>query len=200
MKKILTVAFCMVLALAFIAQAKQGEKKMNRTTLKVQNLSCGSCLSNINSKLEVLEGYSGMGANLLEGIVAVDYIEPLTEKEISLAITEIGYPAKVISVESIDESESYASSSKRSYGGSCCGPTPEQYKSSADSGSTQEKSRLNVTVPPKNVYSSSSCCSTGNQSYKYKTPRGCYATGDTWKKLMQKYFNKDKQTNKPMEQ
>jgi copper chaperone CopZ len=71
-----------------------------RSTFKVENLSCGSCLSKINYELKEYEGMVGMGADLLKGLVTVDYKAPLTGDHIASVITALGYPATLL-----DESE-----------------------------------------------------------------------------------------------
>ena len=71
-----------------------------RSTFKVENLSCGSCLSKINYQLQGLDGMVSMDADLWKGLVMVDHKEPLTGEEIASIISDLGYPATLL-----DESE-----------------------------------------------------------------------------------------------
>ncbi len=98
---------------------------IHRAVFKVENLTCGACFSNINAGLAPLEGFSGMGANLLRNLVAVDFVGPLSANEIGAAITQKGYPATLESVDPIMKKESFAYLNTRQKGpgfggGSCC--------------------------------------------------------------------------------
>ena len=68
-----------------------------RTTLEVQNLSCGACLSRINEALEGMEGFKDMDADLYQKMVAVDHQKPLTAAMIAETVTGLGYPATILS-------------------------------------------------------------------------------------------------------
>lgn len=67
-----------------------------RSTFKVENLSCGSCLSKISYELKGYEGMVGMDADLWKGLVMVDHQEPLSGEEIASVITNLGYPATLL--------------------------------------------------------------------------------------------------------
>ena len=69
---------------------------VNRTIMKVDKLTCGSCLRAISQKLSTIDGISGMGADLSRGLVAVDHLKTLESDKVAEAITSIGYPAKVL--------------------------------------------------------------------------------------------------------
>ncbi|HCY87972.1 MAG TPA: hypothetical protein DHV36_22740 [Desulfobacteraceae bacterium] len=96
-----------------------------RAVFKVENLTCGACFSKINSALSPMDGFSGMGANLFRGMVAVDFVAPLTPETIKDAISAIGYPATLDGVEPLTEKETFAymQSKRRGFGGGggCCG-------------------------------------------------------------------------------
>lgn len=107
---------------------------VKRAVFQVENLTCGACLSKINSALGPVEGFSGMGANLLRGMVAVDFVIPLTPEAIGKTITDLGYPATLDGVEELTEKETFAymRTLKKGggFGGGCCGSrqaaTPSQ--------------------------------------------------------------------------
>ena len=69
---------------------------LKQTTFEVSNLSCGSCLSRINDTLKGHAGYSKLGADLQRGIVVVEHESTLNEQVIAQAITDIGYPARIV--------------------------------------------------------------------------------------------------------
>lgn len=69
----------------------------SRTMLQVENLSCGACLSNIGAALQEEEGMVGMRANLQKGLVVVEHEQPLGQEKIAELITDLGYPATVVS-------------------------------------------------------------------------------------------------------
>ena len=98
---------------------------IQRAVFQVNNLTCGACFSNINAGLNPLDGFAGMGANLLRKMVAVDFKAPLTPEKIGETITGLGYPAALDSVESLDEKQTFAymQSKRTGYGkkGACCG-------------------------------------------------------------------------------
>lgn len=97
---------------------------LHRAVFKVENLTCGACFSNINAGLTPLEGFSGMGANLLRNRVAVDFASPLSADQIGMAITRKGYPATLESVDPIMGKEAFAYLNSRQrgpgFGGGCC--------------------------------------------------------------------------------
>ena len=98
---------------------------LERAVFKVENMTCGACFSNINAGLSPLEGFSGMGVNLLRNLVAVDFAPPLSADKIGAAITAKGYPATLESVDPIVEREAFAYLNTRrkgaGSGGGCCG-------------------------------------------------------------------------------
>jgi copper chaperone CopZ len=76
-------------------------KAVNRTTFQVSNLSCSSCLTNIETKLITMPQTIGMNAYLRKGVVIVDHQSDLNGNTIAAAITTLGYPAKVVSTTKI---------------------------------------------------------------------------------------------------
>jgi copper chaperone CopZ len=109
---ILVTAFILIGINSFGANLKQ-------TTLEVSNLSCGSCLTRIDGTLKDYEGYSKLGADLRRGIVVVEHETTLKEQVIAKAITDIGYPAKVIAEKESSETPDLFKGQAAGYG--CCG-------------------------------------------------------------------------------
>ena len=135
MKKTLFLAGLFLLLVAAVVTAQSSNETSEsapastvtqRAVFQVENLTCGACFSKINSALGPLEGFSGMGANLFRKRVAVDFKTPLTPEEIGTAITDIGYPATLDSVESLTENQTFAYMQSKRNGsgfgrGGCCG-------------------------------------------------------------------------------
>ena len=91
---------------------------LKQTTLEVSNLSCGSCLSRIDDTLKGYPGYSKLGADLGRGIVVVEHDSTLNEQIIAKAITDIGYPAKVVTEKEISDTPDLFKGQGSGYG--CC--------------------------------------------------------------------------------
>jgi copper chaperone CopZ len=70
--------------------------KVIRTTMQVAQLSCTSCLANIEAELKNMPGTVGMIGDVRQGLVAIDHLESLPGERIAEAITKIGYPATII--------------------------------------------------------------------------------------------------------
>jgi copper chaperone CopZ len=107
-KKSLITA-CLLFISIIIFSALIWADDSSRTFFKVNNLSCGFCITKINTKLKTFDGYIRMLANFDKGLVAVDHRQNLTDSEISEAITSIGYPAKVASESEYDQQRSLSS-------------------------------------------------------------------------------------------
>jgi copper chaperone CopZ len=74
-----------------------GTGKVSRTIMQVANLSCISCLANIEEALRTIPGTIGMTGDLTTGLVAVDHLGSLSGDQIAAAISGIGYPARIVS-------------------------------------------------------------------------------------------------------
>ena len=122
-------------------EADQGSRVTKRAILQVQNLTCGACFSTINAALQPMAGFSGMGANLLRGLVAVDFTAPLTSGAIEDAISRLGYPATLDAVEEVEEKETFAhiQSKRRGFGGGCCGGSAAAAQCPGNRGSGQAR-------------------------------------------------------------
>jgi len=68
---------------------------VKRTSLRVDNLSCTSCLATIEEGLMGLGGALGMSGDIRSGVIIVDHEPALADETIAKAITGIGYPATV---------------------------------------------------------------------------------------------------------
>ncbi len=152
--------FLLFLAAAVVTAQNTGETTdsntppdvTQRAVFQVENLTCGACFSKINSALGPLKGFSGMGANLLRKLVAVDFKAPLTPEEIGAAITGLGYPATLDSVDPLSEKETFAyTQSQRkgagSGGGGCCGGGAVPAATPSCPGGGQSGCALPSTVP-----------------------------------------------------
>lgn len=83
---------------------------LNRTTLRVANLSCTSCLSNIAAELGKLTTTYGMNSYLSRGMVIVDHAAGLESSRIAAIISDLGYPAKAVDTATIPAQKAYRAS------------------------------------------------------------------------------------------
>jgi len=92
------IAVLVVLSISFVAAKNSGDSGQDllETTLQVSNLSCGSCLANIEGELRQYDGMSSMNADLSRGIVVISHTDELSPQKIAASITGIGYPARVV--------------------------------------------------------------------------------------------------------
>lgn len=79
--------------------------EVSRTRLKVENLSCSSCLYAINDELQKEEGMVAMDADLRQGLVTVDHAPPLDSERIAGVISNLGYPATVLESAALAEEQ-----------------------------------------------------------------------------------------------
>lgn len=59
--------------------------------VKVENIKCGGCASTIRSKLEAIEGVSGVDVQVEEGIVSIEAAED-TREAVTARLHSLGYP------------------------------------------------------------------------------------------------------------
>ena len=57
-----------------------------KTTFQVANLSCSSCLADIASNLQQVEGALGMKADLRQGVIVIEHDDQLAAGRIAAAI------------------------------------------------------------------------------------------------------------------
>ncbi len=98
-----------------------------RTTMKVDNLYCGACLTHIDATLKEMSGFDGMRGNLTQGMVQVDHQSSLTGEKIAKIITELGYPATIVSQTNITAQDSFSSQPQARSAPSCCGAKSQRY-------------------------------------------------------------------------
>ncbi len=90
-KKIIAALSALLLGLLFAFQANS--TTVQRSSFIVDNLSCTSCLANIEAKLKSVPGTLGMDADLRSGRVTVDHLSTLDDEQIAATISKLGYPA-----------------------------------------------------------------------------------------------------------
>ena len=67
---------------------------MSQATLTVPNISCGHCVSAIESELAEMEGLTSVKADAETRTVMVQWNAPATLEGIRTTLTEINYPAR----------------------------------------------------------------------------------------------------------
>ncbi len=86
---------------------------VNRTTMQVNKLSCTSCLNNIAAELSKLSETYGMNGYLSRGIVLVDHEDSLENNRIAAIISDLGYPARVVSTNEIPAQKAFTKNPQR---------------------------------------------------------------------------------------
>jgi copper chaperone CopZ len=100
---------------------------LSRTTMKVSNLYCGSCLTHIDGTLKEMAEVVGMRGDLAQGIVQVDHQPSLAGAKIAAVITELGYPARIVSETKIAAQETFSSSPQERDAAGCCVVRSQSY-------------------------------------------------------------------------
>ena len=154
------------------------DKTVNRTLMKVDKLTCGSCLKAISQKLSTIIGVKGLEADISRGLVAVDHEKTLESIKISDAINSIGYPATIISVTELESSRTITPSNSGQYGSGCCGGS--KYSNTFTGENSKESA----------VYFNDNNLSDGCPYTGAFRSRGCYASSASWKELFKKLFRK----------
>jgi copper chaperone CopZ len=67
---------------------------MSKATLTIPNISCGHCVSAIESELTEVEGVTSVKADAAAKTVTVRWDAPATMERIRATLTEINYPAQ----------------------------------------------------------------------------------------------------------
>ena len=67
---------------------------MSKETLTIPNISCGHCVSAIESELAEMEGVSSVKADAESKTVTVQWDAPASIERIRATLTEINYPAQ----------------------------------------------------------------------------------------------------------
>ena len=74
--------------------ASTKEATMAEETLNVPNISCGHCVSAIESELAEMQGVTSVKADAETKTVIVRWDAPASIESIRAALTEINYPAQ----------------------------------------------------------------------------------------------------------
>ncbi len=100
------------------------EEQVSRTTLAVENITCGACLRVIDAELRKVPGILGMSADLPTRLVTVDHDPEVTPDEVAAAVTAAGYPARVTENLSVPRSTArlYQRGPGFGSGPGCCNP------------------------------------------------------------------------------
>jgi copper chaperone CopZ len=70
------------------------ETTMAQATLNIPNISCGHCVSAIESELADMHGVTTAKADAATKTVTVEWDDPASIDEIRAKLTEINYPAQ----------------------------------------------------------------------------------------------------------
>lgn len=70
--------------------------EVTTVVLKVDNLSCISCLTTIGDALQQVVGAVSMRSDLAGGLIAVEYDDRVDADELAATVTDAGYPARVV--------------------------------------------------------------------------------------------------------
>lgn len=71
-----------------------GDLKMAQATLTVPNISCGHCVSAIESELSEMNGITAVKADAQSKTVTVEWNAPASMESIRATLQEINYPAE----------------------------------------------------------------------------------------------------------
>lgn len=99
---------------------------MESVYLKVDGMSCGSCVNAVTKVLTALPGVSSVGVSLAEGIARIEGVG-LAVPAIEAAIIGAGYDAKVVeksvanTAAPVTPARSGGCGSASARGGCCCG-------------------------------------------------------------------------------
>jgi len=141
--KIIAVLSTLLLVLVFAVQANS--TTVQRSSFIVNNLSCTSCLANIEAELKTMPGTLGMDADIRSGRVTVDHLSTIAYEQIADSISKLGYPATVDWTGTLPEKNSNKFAQQSKYRSGCssggCGVSggagagPTAWKAAPPSGS-----------------------------------------------------------------
>jgi copper chaperone CopZ len=94
------------IALFLITVSAYGAE-LQRATFTVQNVSCRSCLSRIETELKKVPGIVGMSSDLQEGVLFIDHDSVVSAEQIINVIGMAGYTANIVESSMVDQSEVY---------------------------------------------------------------------------------------------
>lgn len=98
---------------------------MESVSLKIDGMSCGSCVNSVKKALTAVPGIASVGVNLADGTARIDGTG-LSLAAIEAAIADAGYGAKVLepaapSTDSGTPPRSGGCGIGKTRGGCCCG-------------------------------------------------------------------------------
>lgn len=111
------IASWLALAVCLLPTASAAGAEVARTSLRVANLYCGACLTQIDAALNQDPAFIALRGQLPQGIVQVDHRPALTAAEIASRISALGYPATVLATAAADAAAPLAAGPQ-----SCGGP------------------------------------------------------------------------------
>ncbi len=88
---------CLILFLSLqVFGSSAAADEVKRSFFKVDNLSCGACIRQIDKTLKPLRGYRSMLANIDKKLLAIDHTDVLKESDILAALDSIGKSGHVV--------------------------------------------------------------------------------------------------------
>lgn len=91
----------LILLLLLVSAGISLSNDLQRSTLKIDNLSCTSCVNKIESSLKTNDAIKGMSADLQEKVIDIDHNSSLTALQLVKIINKAGYGATVITEKKI---------------------------------------------------------------------------------------------------
>jgi copper chaperone len=72
---------------------KMGVAEMEKSTLKIPNISCGHCVNAIKNELSEMDGIKSIEENIENKTITIEWNTPATLESIKNRLKEINYPA-----------------------------------------------------------------------------------------------------------
>jgi len=124
----------LVVMLLFVAVPAWAANTLERTVLRVENISCISCLTGIKDNLARIEGIGRVGGDIPNKLVVVEHRSDIAAETVARSVSDLGYPATVVTDPLITRQL------QPTAGKSCCGS-----KQNAASPSTWQQNRESIT-------------------------------------------------------
>jgi copper chaperone CopZ len=109
-----------VFLVAFVSVSAWAGVPGKKTIYLVENMTCGSCLTTISKGVARVAPDARVSGDPSEGVVVVMHDAGVPSETIGQAITESGYPARVMTSVDAELGEKGFASSPVAAGGSCC--------------------------------------------------------------------------------
>jgi len=100
-----SINFILIILLVIGVSATAQGLELQRTTLKVDNLTCPSCLNRAEVELKKLPGMVGMAGDWQKGVIIADHGTMVNGETIAKLLTRIGYGAKALQTNAITSKE-----------------------------------------------------------------------------------------------